>query len=272
MSKMILPTTFERLTSRHRIVAELEAVTALRVGAGKSFDVAATDQPVIRDGLGNPFLPGSSLKGALRSGLESLLRGLEHPKLPVCDPLDNDHSCSAKLLAVQKHRKKSGKDEPLPITQVVNGLCTVCGLFGSSYLAGRLFVHDLPMTADSFTEIRDGVGINRDLRTAQRGIKYDFEAVPPGSTFKMEMLLENASPVQWALVLKLLRLLDKGQILLGGLTTRGLGRLRFRKGTVVLERTDARRLLDGEDFEPLDYEDELRRADEELKTYVSGGG
>jgi CRISPR/Cas system CSM-associated protein Csm3 (group 7 of RAMP superfamily) len=110
------------------------------------------------------------------------------------------------------------------------------------------------------TEIRDGVGINRDLRTAQRGIKYDFEAVPPGSAFRMEMLLENANPVQWALVLKLLRLLDKGQILIGGLTTRGLGRLRFKEGTVVLERTDAMRLLDGNDFERLDYEDEQLNA------------
>lgn len=270
MTETILPTTFERLTSRHRIRAELEAVTALRVGAGKSFDVAATDQPVIRDGLGNPFLPGSSLKGVLRSGLESLLRGLEHPRLPVCDPLDAQDSCYAKLRAGHKKKEDS---KPLEIAEIVKKLCTVCGLFGSSDLAGRLFVHDLPMVTEELpTEIRDGVGINRDLRTAQRGIKYDFEAVPPGSTFRMEMLLENASPLQWALVLKLLRLLDRGQILIGGLTTRGLGRVRFREGTVVLERTDALRLLDGEDFERLDYDEELRNADEALKTYVRGGG
>lgn len=239
---------FDRLTRRYRIAGLLVAETGLRVGAGKSVDVGTSDQPVIRDAVGRLFLPGSSLKGVLRSGLEAVLRGLDHPGLRACDPFED--ACTARLEERRTDRR------PITIEAVLEHICVVCGLFGSPLLAGRVFVADLPEAEGhgSRTEVRDGVGIHRDLRVAQTrpAVKYDTEVVPPGTAFRLEMILENVDDgVQLGLVLKALELLGAGEIRLGGLTSRGLGRVSL--SDLRIERTDAARLLAGGGYEPLDY-------------------
>ena len=239
---------FDRLSKRYRVEGLLISETGLRVGAGKSVDVGTSDQPVIRDGLNRLFLPGSSLKGVLRSGLETVLRGLGHEGLDACDPFVD--ACTAGL----ERRRKAGAT--IEIDAVLSTVCAVCGLFGSPFLAGRVFVADLPLAEGhgSRTEVRDGVGIHRDLRVAQTSpaVKYDHEVVPAGTTFRLEMILENVDePVQLALVLKALDLLATGEIRLGGLTSRGLGRVKLED--LHLEATDARRLLAGQGYEALDY-------------------
>jgi CRISPR-associated RAMP protein (TIGR02581 family) len=257
-------TKFDRLTTRYRIEGLLVAETGLRIGAGKSLDVGASDQPVIRDALNRLFLPGSSLKGVLRSGLEAVLRGLDDPRLRACDPFVEP--CTERLAKRAKQR-----NEPIEVDDVLREVCAVCGLFGSPYLAGRVFVGDLPLAngASSRTEVRDGVGIDRDRRVAQTkpAIKYDQEVVPPGTAFRLEMILENVDdPVQLGLVLKSLELLQTGELRLGGLTSRGLGRVSLAE--LRLERTDARRLLAGEGYESLDFEAEKAAADKRLAAIV----
>lgn len=240
--------SFDRLSERYRIEGLLVAETGLRVGAGKSVDVGTSVQPVIRDAVGRLFLPGSSLKGVLRSGLESVLRGLEIPALHACDLFEDP--CTKEL----EERRRSG--ESVGIDDVLSKICIACGLFGSPFLAGRVFVADLPLAGDNSaqTEVRDGVGINRDLRVAQTRppVKYDTEVVPPGTAFRLEMILENIDDsMQLGLVLKALELLATGEVRLGGLTSRGLGRVSLRE--LRLSRTDAARLLAGRGYEPLDY-------------------
>ncbi len=239
---------FDRLSTRYRIAGLLVAETGLRVGAGKSVDAGTSDQPVIRDALDRLFLPGSSLKGVLRSGLEAVLRGLGDERRLACDLFAEP--CTAEL---QRRQKRGATIE---IDDVLSEICVVCGLFGSPFLAGRVFVADLPLDggASGRTDVRDGVGIHRDLRVAQThpAVKYDHEVVPPGTAFHLEMILENIDdPIQLGLVLKALELLGSGEIRLGGMTSRGLGRVSLRD--LRLERTDARRLLAGHGYEAVDY-------------------
>lgn len=278
------PMTFEHLHSRHRLRSQLVALTGLRVGSGKSAEISASDQPVIRDGRGRPFLPGSSLKGALRAGLERVIRGLpSNTALRACDPLDSrEHSeaCGERLKRwINDEARKSLKAEDARaydaqlLAQVCREVCTVCALFGSPYLAGRIFIRDLTLSDGQgrvAAEVRDGVGLNRDLRNAQPGIKYDFEALRPGTAFDLELLLENASDVHYALTLKALQLLHEGHILIGGMTSRGLGRVELRD--VSVERTDAARLLAGQGFEALDYATEQARADATLSAQLAAKG
>src|SRR5262245_38240932 len=49
----------------------LTCQTGLHIGAGKSVDFAGSDLPVVRDASGRPFIPGSSLRGVIRAGIES---------------------------------------------------------------------------------------------------------------------------------------------------------------------------------------------------------
>ena len=105
--------------------------------------------------------------------------------------------------------------------------CTACRLFGSPWLASKVHFqdaflinsHDLPR----LTEVRDGVGIDRDLGAAKRGIKFDFETVPAGVTFGIRIIVENAEDWEVGLLLLALRAMERGELPVGGKTTRGLG-------------------------------------------------
>lgn len=63
------------LLGKLRIESTLIAKTGLHIGgSGESLDIGGIDKPVIRDPVTQqPYLPGSSLKGKLRSTLERLL-------------------------------------------------------------------------------------------------------------------------------------------------------------------------------------------------------
>ncbi|MBD2384748.1 type III CRISPR-associated RAMP protein Csx7 [Cylindrospermum sp. FACHB-282] len=67
---------FDTFKNRLEISGTLTTITALRISAGRSTEPIGTDLPVIKDVLGQPLIPGSSFKGALRSRLESFLRGI----------------------------------------------------------------------------------------------------------------------------------------------------------------------------------------------------
>ncbi len=67
--------TQKPLLGKFRLTSTLLAETGLHIGGGgENLDIGGLDKPVIRDPLTQyPYLPGSSLKGKLRSILERLL-------------------------------------------------------------------------------------------------------------------------------------------------------------------------------------------------------
>ncbi|HEX9945764.1 MAG TPA: RAMP superfamily CRISPR-associated protein, partial [Thermoanaerobaculia bacterium] len=62
------------LQNRYRFEGRLELVSPLRLSSGRASDV--TDAPLMRDRAGVPYIPGSSLRGVIRSELERILAGL----------------------------------------------------------------------------------------------------------------------------------------------------------------------------------------------------
>src|ERR1700692_3065121 len=58
---------------------DLHCETGLHIGAGKgSLEIGGADNPVVKDAFGLPYIPGSSLRGKVRSLLENAL-GLTSP-------------------------------------------------------------------------------------------------------------------------------------------------------------------------------------------------
>src|SRR5580692_10074961 len=58
---------------------DLHCETGLHIGAGKgSLEIGGADNPVVKDAFGLPYIPGSSLRGRIRSLLENAL-GLTAP-------------------------------------------------------------------------------------------------------------------------------------------------------------------------------------------------
>ena len=234
-------TGFDVLNSRLIISGQLETQTPLRIGAGNSTDVTGSDNPVMKDSRGNPIIPGSSLKGALRAYFEAILQTLQHQTnmnlvcnvLTVPDDKDDNITCLSdelfkelKLSPTERNIKKSILDQ-----RVVDESCLICRLFGSPWIGGKLFLRDLPLYEDEHGNrfwsghyvFRDGVAIDRDTGTAADKRKYDFEAVPAGTRFDFKMQVDNADDLEMAIALLAVRTLERGQLQLGGARSRGTG-------------------------------------------------
>ncbi|GBD36206.1 hypothetical protein HRbin36_01327 [bacterium HR36] len=243
--------SFWSFENRYWITGKLRAKTALSVGSRASLMPAGSDLPVIKTPEGLPFIPGSSLKGAVRAYVERLARTLEElgkqingSHIKACDPLDEDKRC------ITSQQKEKIAEENKPENEFTAALwersCTVCRLFGSPWLASRVSFQDAMLSnGDSLvrlTEVRDGVGIDRDLGTARTGIKFDFETVPPGAEFALRIVLENVEDWEVGLLLVALEALGQGQLALGGKTTRGLGWMEF--ADLQVQGLSAKDLLD----------------------------
>src|SRR5947207_13351173 len=60
-----------KLIGKLILEGELHCETGLHVGAGKgSLEIGGSDKPVVKDAFGRPYVPGSSLRGKIRSLLE----------------------------------------------------------------------------------------------------------------------------------------------------------------------------------------------------------
>jgi CRISPR-associated RAMP protein (TIGR02581 family) len=225
--------TFLELTSRYRLHGVLHAEEGLHIGTG--VPNPHTDAPFIRD-HGVPFLPGSSLRGAMRSTLERMVRALWGPN--ACCALFTETHPEANSAPACWVASKEKQDS---VAQSQNGaaallrseanLCPVCQLFGSTLMAARLKVRDATLQTPTEPLRRDGVGIDRDTDTAADAIKFDFEVLERGCNFDFHLELENATPTDQALLYILLKELEQG-IDIGGKKMRGLGRVKLTTYTV----------------------------------------
>jgi len=99
---------------------------------------------------------------------------------------------------------------------------------------------DLPLIeADQreIAEIRHGVGIDRDTGAAADGLKYDFEVLPSGYSFQLHMRCEIVPAYRndWLRMLALgLRLLELGELTLGGRAARGVGQVQLQQLAVYM--------------------------------------
>src|SRR6516164_6052442 len=60
-----------KLIGKLILEGDLHCETGLHIGAGKgSLEIGGADNPVVKDAFGLPYIPGSSLRGRLRSLLE----------------------------------------------------------------------------------------------------------------------------------------------------------------------------------------------------------
>lgn len=198
------------------IEGKLEVVTGLHIGGASSFAaIGAVDSPVVRNSRDNqPMIPGSSLKGKMRS-----------------------------LLARQRNQKISGN-----MDEDEEGILR---LFGSAkngnVRVGRLIFSDLFLaeqdSLESPVEVKFENSINRLTAVAN---PRQLERVIPGTQFNLKLLYElkdttdrekekhseyyQGAEEEW--ILKDFQSLIDGMKLLeldylGGSGTRGYGQVRF---------------------------------------------
>ncbi|MEM3162020.1 MAG: CRISPR-associated RAMP protein Csx7 [Candidatus Bathyarchaeia archaeon] len=228
---------FERLEKRIILAGTIEAVTPLHIGSGKSeMEMGEVDLPVLTAPDGQPYIPGSSLKGRVRTEAERIARqkGIE-----VCKPPEVRNMCGS---------KKTNTAE----------LCICCRIFGT---AGNLSVASKVKFRDAYpigkveTLLeRTGIAIDRETGTVAKGALYTIQAVPAGTCFKLEIVAENLSGEELKLLKAALKSVEDSA--LGGSSTRGFGKVKIKIDN-VRERTAGYYL--GEEEERFIQGEELQR-------------
>jgi CRISPR-associated RAMP protein (TIGR02581 family) len=182
--------------------------------------------------------------------MERVLRALGETDvaLKACDPLDNlCVSSEAKEALIRELRLRKEKEPERVLSQKIwDASCTICRLFGSPWLASRLSFEDARLIniqdLMEVTQIRDGVGIDRDRGAAKEGIKYDFEVVSPEAKFGISILAENVQTWEIGMLLAILRPWQEGLISIGGKSTRGPGWGKL--SNIIIKRVEKEHLLD----------------------------
>lgn len=216
---------FDVFKSRLELTGTLVTVTALRISQGRSMEPIGSDLPVVKDAFDRPLIPGSSFKGAMRSRLESFLRGIlgSNRQLVANPAIEEEWSITADELKVLKDRFSNDvalTDAILAKTDLVSHL------FGSPWLSSKLQIQDLTVLQENWFgqyQERDGVAIDRDTETAAEGKLYDFQVVPAGTPFQFRAIVENAEDWELGLLMIGLHQFETEQIPLGGGRSRGLG-------------------------------------------------
>lgn len=163
------------------------------------------------------FLPGSSLKGTVRSYCEKIGRTVG---LNVCDPLGSK-SCGRQL--EQKARTGSG-------AEIYEKLCPICRLFGHTVMASHVWFSDAYPTPETIkavnaTEERDGVAIDRISGAVAVG-PFQLEVVTKGA-FEAQLTVRNFQLWQIGLLAIALRDLGAGRVPIGFAKSRGLGEVQL---------------------------------------------
>ena len=210
---------FDKFQSRLNLRGEVETLTAIRIGAGRSTAVVGSDLPVVRDSANRPYIPGSSFKGVLRSYIESILRSFTDDKRVVCNPTNDNEQC---ITSAEMEKLREKRDDQL----ILDRTCWVCRLFGSLWYASKLQIRDLHVQPELWFDQylqRDGVAIDRDTETSSDGQLYDFEVVPAGVVFDFQAIVDNTEDWQLGMLYLGLSAFEKGELTIGGGSSRGLG-------------------------------------------------
>lgn len=212
---------------------DLTCETGLHIGAGKgSLEIGGADNPVVKDAFGRPYVPGSSLRGKMRSLLEHS-SGLTTPNELV-------YLSRRKGQEVRIHQSNRPDDE-------------ICLLFGrnpgrmervtgdalesTTATPSRLTVYDAPLDLESITaqmrenlddEITEVKSENAVDRITSQANPRTLERVPAGARFRLRMVIDvlcEADRELPARLVEALRLLEDDA--LGGGGSRGSGRVKL---------------------------------------------
>jgi len=204
------------------------------------------------------FIPGSTLKGAIRSRIEYKLAPKDNKSLSCYIVEDNFYQGAI------NHIKFWGNDvrifRPTCNINYNNRVCRVCDIFGSPSLSSLVSFSDAYLVNESVEKLND----------------LGYEAAKPGSRFNLKITSFNFNKIMLGLLFLGLELYSKSPIILGMLKYRynkKVGNLYKNKYSIGLLRFELKEIKDhkGNVFDANKIIDECKRELEgsnELNQYI----
>lgn len=224
-----------KLHGKFFISGTITAKSGLYIGGTNiGLEIGGADMVVVRDKVTNkPYIPGSSLKGSIRSLLErnGKENGLSYQLKAVVGITEEDRMKKVMIHICEDENSYK--------------ICPICNVFGISAdqkfetMPTRLIVRDAPLndaetnlkdnpnTDMPYTEVKTEVVIDR---LTSKATPRQLERVPAGAEFRFEMVYNvySKEDVDWLKQVFVGMDLLEGDFL-GGQGSRGSGQIRFGK-------------------------------------------
>ncbi len=202
------------------LTGQIKLETGLHIGGSKSsLDIGGLDSPVIKTPAGVPYIPGSSLKGKLRTLLGRKINGAED---------EHKDDLKVKKLFGYHGRKEDKEKNKTKLDPVLSRL-----LIRDAHLDIEHFKKEFPegevVLETQYTQEKYENTIDRKTGKTKTGGLRNIERVPAGTKFNFEIVLDVYQEDQND---NLLDLLKQGISILnddylGGSGTRGYGKVKM---------------------------------------------
>ena len=251
----------DAFSNRYRITGTLTTLSPLHIGTGeeRQMEFSSEDErnkfmekvgkipnisTIITDHRCKPLIPGSSLRGVLRNWLLTVMEGI-----------------GTQWAVDRNYAELLEEDQTEQVLQAQNDFSYLELLFGTPVNAGKVEVWDatcctgdleamndrlLGWDSRRLTYVDTSVAIDPARGTAKNKLLYKADVVPPGVTFKMNLVAQNLSDEELGLVLLALEGFNSQiyPIQVGARGGRGYGRMEFEMGAIYrLERDGVKKWL-----------------------------
>lgn len=231
---------FSTFKNKYILTGKIVVLNALHIGSGKETD--DRDAPFISlDDDKNFYIPGSTFRGYLSTKLERFLDSgngfkiknngeeLNEADVKLIFGYTNLDKLETKINDKDNEEDRKLKENNRKIQDRIIRKLNAKNLDEVKSLAGRIHISDMPVLKDVKYVTRDGIKIDRNTGATEKRAKFDYDVVPAGTEFELNIELENIENYQLDLIgLALNDILKDNGDLFGGKTSRGIGKCRLK--------------------------------------------
>ena len=231
---------FSTFKNKYILTGKIVVLNALHIGSGKETD--DRDAPFISlDDVKNFYIPGSTFRGYLSTKLERILDSgngfkiksngeeLNEADVKLIFGYTNLDKLETKINDKDNEEDRKLKENNRKIQDRIIRKLNAKNLDEVKSLAGRIHISDMPVLKDVDYVTRDGIKIDRNTGATEKRAKFDYDVVPAGTEFELNIELENIENYQLDLIgLALNDILKDNGDLFGGKTSRGIGKCRLK--------------------------------------------